>query len=285
MRLFALDSERGEEPTERRPADPHLPRPVRLKTLVHASLADVGLEQSSVSGQQLSRVNLRAVDPAVHELADRTITDEMAEELAELRRPFLGEGHFGEAVADLSVALPVARHRKRLFCPGRWNRSVREKNSIRRKQLFDRHVAAIGRPKPMILGGSNLDAVVEDDAVNVVDAGDHVLGRRGQDEAVVGLPIGAVGACGRSVRPDLEGFALINPLEDLSEGDQALVRRDALVAGEARVGGVDPVRRLHGIPLVDRGVVLHAGVAADPGGFGGFGHEVAGAEFLVGLAR
>ncbi len=36
----------------------------------------------------------------------------------------------------------------------------------------------------------------------------------------------------------------------------------------ARIAGVDAGRVLRGVPAVDRGVVLHAGIAAMPGGFG-----------------
>ena len=37
---------------------------------------------------------------------------------------------------------------------------------------------------------------------------------------------------------------------------------------------------LRGVPAVDGGVVLHAGVAALPGGFGDLVHEVAGGVLL-----
>ena len=54
----------------------------------------------------------------------------------------------------------------------------------------------------------------------------------------------------------------------------------------ARVAGVDPRRVRAGVPLVDRGVELHAGVAAHPRAFGDRAHQIAGAigvdHFAVG---
>src|SRR5579864_1973414 len=41
----------------------------------------------------------------------------------------------------------------------------------------------------------------------------------------------------------------------------------------ARIAGVDPVGVFRGVPAVDRGVVLHAGIAAVPGGFGNFAQQ------------
>ena len=41
----------------------------------------------------------------------------------------------------------------------------------------------------------------------------------------------------------------------------------------ARVGGMDGVGALAGVPFLDRAVVLHAGVAADPGALGNFGKQ------------
>src|SRR5205807_4156348 len=68
---------------------------------------------------------------------------------------------------------------------------------------------------------------------------------------------------------------------------------DERVAGDAaRVGGVDPPVHRAGVPLVDGGVELHAGVGAGPGGVGDLVPQIAGGErtarlrgsaFLVGL--
>src|SRR5438045_4172707 len=41
-------------------------------------------------------------------------------------------------------------------------------------------------------------------------------------------------------------------------------RRDQGVSGNARITGVDTVRVFAGVPFIDLGVVLHAGIAADP---------------------
>ena len=51
----------------------------------------------------------------------------------------------------------------------------------------------------------------------------------------------------------------------------------------AGIGRVDAGGVLAGVPAVDGGVVLHAGVAALPGGFGDLVHEVAGLYSLTGL--
>src|SRR5580704_8126492 len=48
----------------------------------------------------------------------------------------------------------------------------------------------------------------------------------------------------------------------------------------ARIAGVDAGRILRCVPAIDRGVVLHAGIAAVPGGLGNFSEEVFG---FVGL--
>ena len=50
----------------------------------------------------------------------------------------------------------------------------------------------------------------------------------------------------------------------------------------AGIGRVDARRVLAGVPLVDGGVELHAGIAAEPGGLGDLAHDVA---RLVGLYR
>ena len=52
----------------------------------------------------------------------------------------------------------------------------------------------------------------------------------------------------------------------------------------ARIRSVDAIRGLAGVPAIDRGVVLHAGIAALPRGFGHAVQQFAGAEFLGGLA-
>ena len=51
----------------------------------------------------------------------------------------------------------------------------------------------------------------------------------------------------------------------------------------ARIRGVDPARIRAGVPAVDRGVVLHAGIAALPGALGHAAHHFAGLEARAGL--
>ena len=52
----------------------------------------------------------------------------------------------------------------------------------------------------------------------------------------------------------------------------------------ARIRRVDAVGGLAGVPAIDGGVVLHAGIAAAPCGIRHFAQQVARAEFFAGLA-
>src|SRR5205823_10263629 len=61
-------------------------------------------------------------------------------------------------------------------------------------------------------------------------------------------------------------------------------REDARVAGDAGVRRVDPTALRAGVPLVDRVVVLHAGVGAAPRRVGDLVPEVARLERLRDLA-
>ena len=83
-------------------------------------------------------------------------------------------------------------------------------------------------------------------------------------------------ADGVAVGGDVELAAGGEELQQVEGGEVAggVVEEHVLRAG---VGGVDAGGVLAGVPAVDGGVVLHAGVAALPGGFGDLVHEVAGA--------
>ena len=52
----------------------------------------------------------------------------------------------------------------------------------------------------------------------------------------------------------------------------------------ARIAGVDPGSVLRGVPLVDGGVELHAGIAAAPGGVGNASEQLTRVELFAGLA-
>ena len=52
----------------------------------------------------------------------------------------------------------------------------------------------------------------------------------------------------------------------------------------ARVAGVDAGRVLRSVPAIDRGVVLHAGIAAAPGGVGDLVEQIFGFEVLHGAS-
>src|SRR5262249_39760959 len=61
----------------------------------------------------------------------------------------------------------------------------------------------------------------------------------------------------------------------------ALARRHQRVAGDARVRRVDAIGRLARVPLLDRVVVLNAGIGACPGGVGDVAPELPCLERLV----
>ena len=81
---------------------------------------------------------------------------------------------------------------------------------------------------------------------------------------------------GVAVGGDVELAAGGEELHEVEAGEVAggVVEEHVLAAG---IAGVDAGGVLGGVPAVDGGVVLHAGVAALPGGFGELVHEVAGA--------
>ncbi len=89
-----------------------------------------------------------------------------------------------------------------------------------------------------------------------------------------------------------DGVAVGGDVELAAGGEELQEIEGRKVAGgvveehvlRAGVGGVDAGGVFAGVPAVDGGVVLHAGVAALPGGFGDLVHEVAGAVLLDGLA-
>src|SRR5437762_2611382 len=58
------------------------------------------------------------------------------------------------------------------------------------------------------------------------------------------------------------------PADEIPDRDRAFGRGDQSVAGDAGIAGVDPGRVRAGVPVVHRGVELHAGVAAGPGRLG-----------------
>ena len=61
-------------------------------------------------------------------------------------------------------------------------------------------------------------------------------------------------------------------------------RKNAGIAGDARIGRIDPARLRAGVPAVDGVVVLHAGIGAAPGGEGNLFPQIAGLDRLGDLA-
>ncbi len=87
----------------------------------------------------------------------------------------------------------------------------------------------------------------------------------GRDHDVDGVAIGR----------DIKCACRCYELEQVEAGQVAggVVEEHVLGAG---IRGIDASRVLRGVPLVDCRVVLHAGVAALPGGFGDLVHDLAG---------
>ena len=79
-------------------------------------------------------------------------------------------------------------------------------------------------------------------------------------------------AHGVAIGFDVEG-SVGRELQQVQAGQVAgrVVEEHVLAAG---IGGVDARRVLRSVPAVDRGVVLHAGIAAVPGGFGNLAQQV-----------
>jgi hypothetical protein len=82
---------------------------------------------------------------------------------------------------------------------------------------------------------------------------------------------------GMAVGVHVKGSRRGDELEQVETGQVArrVIQEHVL---RAWVRGIDAARVLGGMPLVDGGVVLHAGVAALPGSFGDLAHEVASFE-------
>src|SRR5262249_40679203 len=73
---------------------------------------------------------------------------------------------------------------------------------------------------------------------------------------------------------DVEG-AVGSKLQQVQTGQVAGRVVEKHVFG-ARIGSVDPSSVLRGVPAVDRGVELHAGISALPGGFGDLAEKIFG---------
>ena len=125
--------------------------------------------------------------------------------------------------------------------------------------------------------GAEVGVAEAEGAVVVGVLGDHLGGVTGgvDDD----LHRGGDDGDGVAVGGGVELAAGGEELEEVEAGEVAggVVEEHVLGAG---VRGVDAGGVLAGVPLVDGGVVLHAGVAALPGGFGELVHEVAGLVLL-----
>ena len=80
---------------------------------------------------------------------------------------------------------------------------------------------------------------------------------------------------GMAISGHIKGAGRIDEFEQVEAGQVAgrIVQEHVL---GARIRGIDAAGVLGGVPLVDRGVVLHPRIAAFPGGFGDLVHQLAG---------
>ena len=123
--------------------------------------------------------------------------------------------------------------------------------------------------------GAEVGIAEAERAVVVRVLGDHLGGiAGGVDDDLHGSGDDGDGV---TVGGDIKLAAGRDELEEVEGGEIAggVVEEHVLGAG---VGGVDAGGVFAGVPLVDGGVVLHAGVAAGPGVFGDLAHEIAGGE-------
>ena len=120
-----------------------------------------------------------------------------------------------------------------------------EGEAVAHREVGHRDVAAAHREDLVIAGDPHLVAEARPEIEDRLVAGGEDAGHQ------VGLAVRA---------DDARGLAdqRIDPLPAVRGGHQGL-------AGHARVARVDPPVLGAGVPLVDRGVVLHAGVGAGPG--------------------
>ena len=155
-----------------------------------------------------------------------------------------------------------------------------------RGQLVDPLPAALVGQEPVVAGGPDLAAVAEGHAEHVAlaDQG-HDRGPVGGHPAMVGLRQ-QVGGHEDGLAALLGAVQVLDRAQPVGRADPGLRREAGRVVEEhvlgARVAGVDPVGVGARVPVVDRGVVLDARVAAQ---VGGVGHAAEDVGRLVGAHR
>ncbi len=135
-----------------------------------------------------------------------------------------------------------------------------QEQAIRLRQFRNRHIAAIHGQHAMVAGDA-----------------DPIAGLGGQFEyRLVAGREDLRDQMRLAIRPDNAG-GLAHEFIDPSP---AVGRRHQRLAGDAGIGGIDSPVRGTSVPFVDRRVVLHAGVGADPGGPGDLVPNLAGLHGL-----
>ncbi len=209
--------------------------------------------------------------------AGRAVADQPADVVGEVLGPHLGQ--IQRIVAFALVALPAARDRDRPVRLGCRRRQVERHHSIVWGQICCLDIAPVLGEQAVRRRTPQFHPVVEPQSLHRVLAGDHER-FGGCERHGTCRSIGARGV----VRPDSELLAGVRPGEQFVEPDQALVGVDECIAGEARVTGRDPAVLGDGVPAVDRGVELEAGIGTLPRRFGHLPPQITGADGLEHLA-
>ena len=268
MRPCGRDAEALEERPNGLAARPQLNRSVVHLLARHA--ADQLAQHPLMGIGHAVREVIAAVDPSGLDVGQPAVADEVAGELAETLAPAVGKllvRHVPAASRGLREHLDLHRQRPRRV--GRRRRRVVQQHSIVAGQLLRRDVSAVDRPETVIRRAPQIGAIGEAKPDDRLDAVAHERDRLGGDNA------GAGGRRCGPVRVDADLFAGLAARDELGDRKEALRRVHARIAGEARIGRIDPPGHGARVPLVDRRVVLDARVGALPRGLGDLAHELA----------
>src|SRR5712692_2619635 len=130
----------------------------------------------------------------------------------------------------------------------------------------------------MVRRATQLAAIAEPQANDVRGPVPHDRDRlRGSDA-------GSRSLGGRAVAIHTNLLAGLRSLEKVRDRQKTGRRVHTRIAREARIRSIDATRDRRGVPVIDRRVELHAGIAARPGGFGDLTQKLAARQRLEHLA-
>ena len=193
------------------------------------------------------------------------VPDEPSQQVAELRRPLLGElgpDQLGQVAGDHDVSRCDSSALCQLETPGGGDgrcRQVEAQHLVGGGEVLRLDVAPIGGPDAMAGGAAQRHAVVEVEATDLVGASHH----DGLGGGEVHRRIGGVGV-GRVVGVHLERLASLGAGQQIIEPDETPIGVDQGVTGEARVGPVDAPVGGRGRPIVDDAIELDARIRTGP---------------------